>query len=343
MIFMKKNFSALSIRVLAILLIPAFCFGYFSKGNEGLEAFSFVSTFDSPRNAALETSNGAFPSSDPTITQLNIALLRLPENKNYVAETHWQTGDLAENQGTFNFTGHYKEYLFQISYNWLDYGSIDGYNEFGEATGKEYNPFSQLITAAMAFPMKHIQFGVGLKVVTDKLADEDLYGDRTAIGAAFDWGLSWQASSKIFGIAISAKDFGYMLQDYSDDDVDEYYTLSQTFSLAGYLRPKSIRRLTMFTSTDIPRYSEPVFHVGAEYIIGNSFFVRGGFTRSWLDITRDFKELAASSDRPDVTNEAHFLSAGLGYTNNLFSLDYAFSYLAEGLGTEHRFGLRVAF
>jgi hypothetical protein len=35
------------------------------------------------------------------------------------------------------------------------------------------------------------------------------------------------------------------------------------------------------------------------------------------------------------------LSAGLGYNSKLFSLDYAFSYLAQGLGFEHRIGLRV--
>jgi hypothetical protein len=36
-------------------------------------------------------------------------------------------------------------------------------------------------------------------------------------------------------------------------------------------------------------------------------------------------------------------SVGLGYTSNLFAFDYAFSYLAQSLGFEHRLGLRVEF
>ena len=37
------------------------------------------------------------------------------------------------------------------------------------------------------------------------------------------------------------------------------------------------------------------------------------------------------------------LSAGLGYSMDLFALDYSFSYLAEGMGHEHRLGLRLNF
>jgi hypothetical protein len=60
-------------------------------------------------------------------------------------------------------------------------------------------------------------------------------------------------------------------------------------------------------------------------------------------LIRDAKELMASEDRPDETNNARMLSAGLGYSMDLFSLDYGFSYLAEGMGHEHRLGVRVNF
>ena len=62
-----------------------------------------------------------------------------------------------------------------------------------------------------------------------------------------------------------------------------------------------------------------------------------------FDIARDIRELASSSSRPDETNEARIFSLGLGYVSNLFAFDYAFSYLAESLGYEHRLGLRVEF
>ena len=51
----------------------------------------------------------------------------------------------------------------------------------------------------------------------------------------------------------------------------------------------------------------------------------------------------ASSSSPDETNRAHIVSAGIGYFNELFAVDYSFSYLAQGLGQEHRLGLRFNF
>lgn len=328
---------------LTVALAPASSLAYFTQDNSGEEAFSFVSTFDSPRNAAVERSAGALPSTDPTITQLNPAALRIQEGKRHIIEAHWQTGEMAENQGSLFYTTQLKQFALQFSYNWYDVGSIDGYDELGNETGKEYNPFGHLFTSTIAFPMKHIQFGAGLKVVAEKLADEEAFGDRTAIGAAFDWGVSWQNASNSIGLSLAAKDFGSMLVDYSDDGEDDFFAMSQTFIASGYLRPKSIRRLTLLTATEFPRFTPPILDIGAEYALGKSFTIRGGWTRNWQDLVRDIKELAASNSRPDEANTARLLSLGLGYSSNLFALDYAFSYLAEGLGMEHRIGLRVGF
>lgn len=323
------------------LMAPMGAFAYFTQGDAGQEVFSFINTFDSPRNAALEKSAGALPSTDPTISQLNPASILMPEGKNHVVSAHWQTGDMAENQGSIFYTTHVGKYILQASYNWLDYGSIDGYDEYGDPTDIEYEPFSQLITAGVSFPMKHFSFGAILKVATDRLAEEE--GDRTAIGAAFDWGITWQSSSKQVGLALAARDFGYLLQDYVDDDENEYYPMSQTWALSGYFRPRGLRRLTLFADSEFPRYQEAFLNLGGEYALGSSFAVRVGFSRTWLDLYRDAAELMASNSRPDETNRAHMLSAGLGYNSSLFALDYSFSYLAEGLGQEHSLGLRLNF
>ena len=335
------NFKHFLTSAFALLAIPAASHAYFTQGDAGQEVFSFINTFDSPRNAALEKSAGAGLSNDPTITQLNPAAFVMPENKDRVASAHWQTGDMADNQGSLFYTGHSGKYIYQISYNWLSYGTIDGYDEYGEATGKEYEPFSQLATATFAMPFKHFRFGATLKFAADKLTDDS--GDRMALGAAFDWGIVWQAESKLYGLALMARDFGCLLRDYVDDGDDKYYPMSQTFAISTYFRPKLLPRLTVFVDSDFPRYQESFLSLGGEYAIGQHFFARVGFQRTWLDLTRDFKELFASEDRPDETNNAHMLSAGLGYSMDLFALDYSFSYLAEGMGHEHRLGLRLNF
>ncbi|MBO4436493.1 MAG: hypothetical protein J5791_06385 [Fibrobacter sp.] len=323
------------------LLLPTGANAYFSQNDQGEEVFSFLSTFDSPRNAALERAASAVPSTDPTIVQLNPAALRLPEGTKRIGEIHWQTGDMAENQGSISYTSSFKWFLYQISYNWLDYGSLTGYDEYGNETGKEYNPLSQLATATISFPMKHIHVGITAKFASEQLADDA--GDRTAWGAAFDWGISWQSSSRIFGLAVIARDFGCLLRDYVDDGEDTFYPMSQTFGISAYYRPVIAPRLTIMAESDFPRYAEPKLNLAGEYALGQSFFIRAGFTRAWLDLTRDMKQLISADSRPDEAQTARMLSAGLGYNSRLFALDYAFSYLAQGLGVEHRIGLRIGF
>ena len=321
------------------MLFPTCAFAYFSQGDQGEEIFSFLSTFDSPRNASIEKSGAAYPSTDPTIVQLNPAALRIPDGTKRIAEIHWQTGDMAENQGTISYTSSYRNFLYQVSYNWQDYGTIKGYDELGNESGKEYNPLSQLATATVAFAMTHINVGATIKFASEKLAEES--GDRTALGAAFDWGVSWQSTSKLFGAALVGRDFGALLRDYVDDGYNDNFPMSQTFALSFYYRPVILPRLTIMGESTFPRFAEPKFALGGEYALGQSFFLRAGFTRAWLDLTRDVKQLISASSRPDEAQTARMLSAGLGYNAKMFSIDYSFSYLAQGLGTEHRFGLRI--
>ena len=232
------NFTGkLSALIAVALLAPANALAFFDHGDAGQEVFSFMRTFDSPRNAALEKSAAANPSTDPSITQLNPAALKLPEGTDRIASMHWQTGEFADNQGTISYTTHFNTLLYQISYNWLDYGTIEGYDEFGESTGVDYEPFSQLVTATVAFPLKHFQFGTTIKFASDRLAEEE--GDRTAFGLAFDWGIAWQSASKIFGLALTARDMGCILRDYVDDDENDHYPMSQVISVAGYADKKT--------------------------------------------------------------------------------------------------------
>ena len=183
-----KKLSAIAVFAIAC---PASDFGYFSKHDAGQEVFSFLSTFDSPRNAALEKSASALPSTDPTITQLNPAAILIADGKKRVAEAHWQTGEFAGNVGTLSFTTQFDKYIVQVSYNWSSVGTITGYDEQGEPNGSEYKPLSQLATATVAFPMKHIRFGATIKFASDKLTGDS--EDQTAMAAAFDWGLTWMS------------------------------------------------------------------------------------------------------------------------------------------------------
>lgn len=317
-----------------------FCAAYFKKNDAGQEVFSFVSSFQSPRNSALERSAGALPSSDPSIVSLNPAGYQAGKKENQVA-FHFQTGEFAENQGMLTYARSLNQMKFLLSYGWIRYDGIDGYDESGNPTGEAHEPASHLVAVTFSFPLPHVLFGSTIKLAADKLSG--IAGDQSAMALAFDWGISYQGASPRFGFALTARDFGAMIRDYVDDGENDSYAMSQTIALSGFFKPAVLPRLSLFAETTFPRYSEPTLHLGSEYIFGKSVFARVGFSRTWLDLSRDFKELFASNSRPSEANEAHFLSAGLGYEHTYFTLDYAFSYLVQGLGIEHRMGLRFGF
>lgn len=315
-------------------------FAYFQRHEAGQEVFSFSSTFQSPRNTATEHSNAAEQTSDPGITLLNPAALRLQDKKN-VAAIYWQTGDLAENQGLLTYARSLSLITVQASYGWITYGGVEGYDEYGNETGVTHEPVSQLFALSSNLPLRFINVGATVKLATDKLSGEE--NDRTAMGLAFDWGISWISESRLYGVTIAARDFGTMIRDYVDDGDDEKYAMSETFALSMFFKPRKLPRLAIYGESTFPRYAESALHLGAEYSLSQYFFLRGGFTRTWLDLSRDVKELFASSSRPGESNEARLFSLGLGYAYGPVALDYAFSYLVQSIGMEHRIGLRFSF
>lgn len=335
MLFLKKS---LPIALALLGAVPAAA--YFKKNDSGKEAFSFLESFISARNAALEKSDAARASSDPGSVLQNPASIFLDSLQKNAIAFSWQTGDFADNQGFIAYARNLGSMIVQASYGWIRYGDIDGYDELGNETGESYSPQSSIAALTLSMPLPHFQFGTTFKFATDLLAEDA--GDQTAMAIAFDWGLRWQSSSRKFGFAFAARNFGKMIRAYVENG-DTDYGLEETFAFSGFYVPGALPRLSLFAETTFPRYAEPAVSVGGEYAIGSSLFLRLGFSRTWLDISRDVKELLSSSDRPNETNNARMLSAGLGYSGSRFSLDYSFSYLAEGLGTEHRIGLGLKF
>lgn len=335
--FFLKKFSILAI---SILFLSSFSLAYFKKNDTGEEAFSFLGTISAARDAGLENANSAKPSSSPGSTFRNPAILTLDSAKKNAVAFSFQTGDFADNQGLIAYARNLGAMNVQLSYGWVRYGDVDGYDEQGNETGKTYKPQSSVTALTLSMPLPHFQFGSSLKFATDLLTGEE--DDQTAMAIALDWGILWQSTSKKFGFALSARNFGKMIRAYVEGG-DTDYGLEETFAVSGFYIPGALPRLSLYAESDFPRYAEPSVSLGGEYAIGTSLFIRAGVSRTWLDLSRDVKEIFSSASRPDETNNAHLFSAGLGYSGDKFSIDYAFSYLAQGLGTEHRIGLGLRF
>ncbi len=336
MFFLKKNF----IFVLTVLFTITASQAYFKKNDTGEEAFAFLGSFYSARSAAMENANAAKPSSNPGSVLQNPAAIVLDSNQKNAVSFSWQTSELAENQGYIAYARRVGAMVAELSYGLIRYGDVDGYDDLGNETGKTYSPQSSVTALSLSLPFPHFQFGSTIKFATDLLANDGT--DQTAMALAFDWGVLWQSSSRKYGLGFAARNFGKMIRAYVDKG-DTDYGLEEVFALSGFYIPGALPRLSLYSELTFPRYAEPAVALGAEYVIGSNLFVRAGFSRTWLDLSRDFKELFSSADRPNETNNARLFSLGLGYAGSSFSVDYAFSYLPQNLGMEHRVGLGLRF
>src|SRR5690554_28277 len=332
-----KFFSFYSFLFCFLLFLSSKSFAFFTKSEVGREIFAFSKSFQSARTMALERSASAFIVSDPSIMQLNPAAFIFNDSYHHLFSFHFQTGVFAENQGNLSYTRQLSTMSIQASYGWLLYGDIEGYDEYGQPTGQVHSPQSQLFTLSSSIPLRLFRFGSTIKLATDKLSGK--LGDRTAIALAFDWGLVWTAKSNLYGFAFVARDFGALIRDYIQDGDSEAYAMAQTYALSAFLKSRQVPRLSLFLENTLPRYSQPALSLGLEYALGDYLFLRSGFNRAWLDLSRDFKELFASHSRPTESYEARFFSLGLGLQLLSFDFDYTFSYLIQGLGVEHRFSL----
>lgn len=336
MFFLKKFLFSIGIVLLCSIAAQA----YFKKNDTGKEIFSFIGSFHSARNAALENANAAKPSSSPGSALLNPAAVVLDSNRKNAVAFSWQTGEFADNQGFIAYARNLGTMTVEASYGWLRYGSVDGYDEQGNATGKTYDPKSSVSTLSLSMPLPHFQFGSSVKFATDLLTGEE--GDRTAMALAFDWGVLWQAASRKFGLGFAARNFGKVIRAYVENG-DTDYGLEETFAISGFYIPGVLPRLSLFAESTFPRYAEPAVALAGEYAVGQNLFIRAGWTRTWLDLSRDAKEIFSSADRPSESNDGRMFSAGLGYAGDFFSVDYSYSLLAQGLGSEHRIGLGLNF
>lgn len=336
MFFLKKILSAIGI----VLLCAIPSHAYFKKNDSGKEAFSFIGSFHSARNAALENANAAKPSSSPGSVLQNPAAIVLDSNRKNAVAFSWQTGEFADNQGFIAYARNVGAMVVQASYGWIRYGSVDGYDEQGNETGTSYDPHSSVSALSLSLPLPHFQFGSTVKFATDLLTGEE--DDQTAMALAFDWGVLWQSASRKFGLGFAARNFGKVIRAYVENG-DTDYGLEETFAVSGFYIPGVLPKLSLFAESTFPRYAEPSIAIAGEYVIGRNLFVRLGFSRAWLDLSRDAKELFSSADRPDEAQNARLFSTGLGYAGSFFSIDYSYSHLAQGLGSEHRIGLGLNF
>lgn len=171
-------------RVLFLLLI-FFCSSAIAQIG-GKSTYQFLNLVASPRQAALGGKNFTTYDYDPTSGVFNPANINAEMDNQLSVNYVNYLGDV--NYGTASYAYLYdrRTQVFHTSVNYINYGTFDGYNEFGESTG-EFGGGEVALSFGYAYniPFSDFYVGANVKLISSKLEQ------YTSLGGAVDFGVTY--------------------------------------------------------------------------------------------------------------------------------------------------------
>jgi hypothetical protein len=196
---------------------------------------------------------------------------------------------------------------------YLDYGQIQGYDNFGYAT-EELSIYSLLASVSMAVRLSD-KIAVGL---TGKYIEQSL---DLAKGQAFAGDFGFLADFGVFRWGLAAANFGSAIK-----YLDETENLPLTIRSGLAIRPMGETALIAL-DINVPREGETSIHNGLELGMNDQLFLRAGLT---------YKTNAP----PEMKAFGYNLGLGIAYGNGSFDYSVIPSGIANDVSHNFSIGLR---
>lgn len=229
---------------------------------------------------------------------------------NWLADTNFNALTFAY---PFNFG------TLALNYTSLNYGSIDGYDEFGVSTGS-FTPTDTAITLSYSREIsKGFGLGINLKQISSKIESE------SASTQAFDLGLLYtlEISGNPFKLGFSILNMGGEMKFIEEGDP---LPTNYLFGFSYLVFDNDQHSVLGAIDLSKPRDNDFRANLGVEYGFRKMLFVRVGYLAAGYDIQG--------------------LTAGLGFHyplgNKEFGFDYAFGQM-EQINDVHRFSISFEF
>jgi len=323
---------------LLVLLFFVSSYAYFGKKNEAQEVFGWAMLLQSPRTVAFEGAGSALGSQDFGAAIMNPALL---QGSGFGVGISGQSGDLADWQGiavlSHPFSIGETNGRIQHTYGIVDNGEVENIDEDEKPMGFS-RPIAQYYAITAAFPLEHFQFGITGRYLWQRLSETD--DARAGRGLAMDWGFLWNSGSARYGLAFMGRHLGRQITPFMKGGVNGY-ALASELAVSTFWRLD--QNLVWLLECAAPRYSPATGKLGLEYRFSESVFARAGMQRDLIDVARFARSVFDKTENSPRAGFYRLFSAGAGYRFLDFALDYSYSMLIEGQGSEHRVGLSGAF
>jgi len=323
---------------LFVLLFFVSSYAYFGRKNEAQDVFGWAMLLQSPRTVAFEGSGSALQTQDFGAAIMNPALL---QGSGYGAGISGQSGDFADWQGIAVFSHPFSigeaNGRMQHTYGIVDNGNVENLDPEAEPMGTSH-PIAQYYAITAAFPLTHFKFGITGRFLWQTLSEID--DAQTGMGLAMDWGFLWNSNSARYGLAFMGRHLGQQIRPFVKGGVNGY-ALASELAVSTFWRLD--QNFVWLLECTAPRYSPAAGKLGLEYRFSEAVFARAGMQRDIIDVTRFARSIFDKSENSPRAGYYRLFSAGAGYRFSDFALDYSYSMLIEGQGSEHRIGLSGAF
>lgn len=305
---MLKNRLKNAVVTLMMLMI---CTSLFAFEKVGVTSFQFLKVTPDARSASMGNATSSMNMGIYSIFSNPSHLVDVPGLSadisfiDYFFDVQHQSLAVNWNKGSFSFG---------MLYLRADYGEIEettvealGFLPSGEfnpgLTGNVFRPGAQVFGVAFAQRLTD-KFTYG--IVTKYAHENMIYAKKGAI--MWDLGLLYDTKFKSVKLSAAIRNFGPQVQyfDYS-------YSLPQTMVIGvsgniigkeALLKISSLHRLTMAMELVQPRDYDQQYHIGLEYSLNNTIYMRSGYK---------------------INYDSQGLSFGMGLLWKGINFDYSFS------------------
>lgn len=200
----------------------------------GKNTYQFLNLVSSPKQAALGGKNITGYTYDPTSALYNPSTInREMDNQlslNYVN----YIGDVNYGTASYAFLINRRAGILQTGVTYVNYGSFDGYDEFGNATGS-FSGSEVAVSAAYAYniPFTKFYLGANAKLISSKLESYN------SLGGALDLGITYLNEGQDLIISAVLRNLGSQFTPY--DEIYESLPLELDFGISQQIKELPIR------------------------------------------------------------------------------------------------------
>ncbi|HET8839245.1 MAG TPA: type IX secretion system protein PorQ [Flavobacteriaceae bacterium] len=331
-----------------ILIFVCF-FGYVAQAQIGGKyTYQFLNLVSSPRQAALGGKNITTYDYDPTSGLYNPANINFRMTNQLSVNYVNYLADVNFGSAAYVFRSGRKENVFHTGVTYINYGTFDGYDEFGNATG-EFGGGEAAVSFGYAFniPWSDFYVGANAKLISSKLEQYSSFGGALDLGITYyyeDWDLIIAAVARNIGTQFTAYDEIYeplpLEVDLGISQELEMVPIRWHVTLENLQQYKLTFRNTARDETDLggnTTKDDPGFinNILRHTVLGVELFPEGGFN---LRIGYNFRR----GEELRIIDQRSFagLSGGISIKFNKLRLSYSYMRF-NSTGGSSFFGLNL--